>query len=409
MITTFDRPRFPKPKPVMLVNDIPVKAEIAAKETFSAISNMNLLSALQTGRCIRGVSAPAGHKGIFATKVYTTYLDYSYYTEGNYHFKEDFAKRKDLQSVEKEGKVFLIRKSDNPELNVNILEQLQFYLLPHQKDCYVKHRLWECLQGLLQEIREVKPNMIITTGRWVVFLLAGVSSVAENTPVSGDAKPLGCISKYRSSILELHPCWELPPIILVPIMHTINAIGMLDKIPIMDIDLQKIGWMFHVIEEHGVRYFLQPEKEYILGTSLEVIKDYLGKILSLLEVKPTKLTVDIETRFHSTIDCIGLTASVDSGICIPFMSIKEPNLWDIEEEVEILLALRQVLTHPNARFIFHNGSYDVSFIWEQWMIDLPIAEDTMVKHHCLWNYLPKNLGFVASIQSSSYRYWKDEA
>ena len=402
------RPEFPKQKPVMVINDIPVKKEAELGETFSAISNLNFLSSLRTGRVHRGVESPKSFVGIVSTKIYTTYLDTLPFTEGNFDFKTDFCKRKDLQVMVRDNEEYFVKKEVFPQTETHIIKEICFVQLPHQKDTWISVRLWGELCKLLQEIQTVKPKLIITTGKWTTFLLCGVSSVAENMPSGGKLKPLGCISKFRSSVMQLAECWGISDTIVVPVIHPVHAYSMPDKVPVMEADLQKVGWMYEVLQTQPVDYFSQPKKEFLIGTDVETIHNYLNILQEVLDKEPTKVTIDIETRFHSTIDCIGLTHATNTGLCIPFMCIEDPTPWSIEEEIDIMLHLFKLLKHPNARWVLQNGSYDISYIWELWKLDFPIAEDTMVKAHCLFNYLPKDLAFLASIYCDSYVFWKDE-
>ena len=95
--------------------------------------------------------------------------------------------------------------------------------------------------------------------------------------------------------MEVHPCWGEFDAILVPIYHTVNSSGMPDKIPIMEIDIQKLAYRHGKIKEFGTKYFLEPPKEYILGTEKDVVLSYLQKIKETLDEGPRHLLVDIVT------------------------------------------------------------------------------------------------------------------
>ena len=398
------RSKFPKQKEVIIINDVPVKSELKEGEKFSAVSNMGLLTALRKGT-IYPENVIEGHKGIISTKIYPTYLDYDCYGEGNDNFKRDLKKRKDLLRVKGTNSFYLKEEEDLPG------EKVLYTLIPHQKDSYISKRLYDSLLALIEEIKLVSPDYIIITGKWTLFLLCGVSSIAENMPKPGDTKPLGCILKYRNSIMQLHECWGVEKdIVVTPLIHPVNAWGMQDKIPIIEIDLQKAGWRYQVIKELGTDYFLKSEVETVLGTNLTTIKSYFNKLKEKLEKSDVYLVVDIETLAESSIiDCIGFAYEVNRGMCIPFYTLHTPTWFEnIKVEMEVLFLIKEILTHPRVKLIFHNGAYDLQVIYRLWGLHLDLADDTMVSAHMLNNTLPKSLVFQASLHCEKYAYWKDE-
>jgi hypothetical protein len=379
-----ERPRYPKQRNVMIVNDQPTKKELEEEEKFSAPSNINLLTSLRTGRVTNYTNEPSTHKGIILTDIFTTYLDYEGFVEGNFDYSKEVVKGKSRE----EGQVY--------------------HQLLSQKDTYVADRLWNQFQSLLEEIRTVQPKFIIVTGKWSLFFLTGVVTLAQTAGNAKDRKPFGGVVKYRSSILQPHEVFGLQQTIVMPIYHPVNAIGMPDKAPIMQLDMEKIGYMYHTMLEKGVEYYIKPEKKYILGTTKEIVFDYLNSLLHRLESSPRKVSIDIETVFHTAIDCIGITDSIDEGICIPFATKTNPNFFSIEDEIEVQLKIREVLTHPNCLHVGQNYQYDCQYFYKLQKLSVKAKEDTLVKHHILYNYLPKDLAFMASLYCEFYTYWKDQ-
>lgn len=95
------RPEFPRPKNVMVINDIPVQTEIKSGDKFTAISNMSLLTSLRTGK-INNYSkeiTDSSYKGIKSSDIFTTYLSYNYFEEGSFDFKNEIVKGKDRITV----------------------------------------------------------------------------------------------------------------------------------------------------------------------------------------------------------------------------------------------------------------------------------------------------------------------
>lgn len=390
------RAMFPKEKDILVINDVPVKSEIEKSLPYSATSNLNMFTAFRKGTVdIYGEDVPNPYP-LKQKDMWPTYLDYTYYGEGevenNWDFNKEFAKRKELEVI---GDRYFIGETE-------------YFHIPHQKDVYVAKRLWDCIQGVLAELRETKSKLIICTGKWSLFFLTGCSSLATNLSKAGKQILFGGLATFRSSILQVHECWGIAhECILVPIYHPVNAFTMPDKMIVMDLDIQKLCYMYEVIKTEGIGYYIKPEKEFIIGDSFAKIESYFNELKALLANGPTIISIDIETFFSSTIDCIGFTYETDRAICVPLATKSNPVLWPKEKEIEILCLIRGVLTHPNCRMLCQNGAYEQQFFYKLWCLQVPLTHDTMIKSHVLRNYMPKSLDFLASLYSSHYKYWKD--
>lgn len=385
-------------KPVLILSDVPIKSEIIGQtelvddqvvlyhSPWSASSNLNMLTSLRTGKVSPHSRDNPDFKGIVSTKIHKTYLDYSYYgeIEGNFDFNKEIVRGKDRIEGEK------------------------YVEVPVHKNLFVSERLYNEFQALLSEIKKVNPKLIIVTGKWSLFFLTLLPGFGETMSTVKAKKPLGSLVKFRASLMNIHEAWgDVGQRIVFPLWHTINAIAMPDKVPVMEADLYKVGYVYNTISEKGVEYFKQSEKNIILGLSLDIIKDYVSKVTFQLSQKKTLLSVDVETMQHTFIDCIGIAISKDEGICIPFATIDNPNFWTREEELEVLFLIKQVLEHPNARLLGQNFSYDCQYFLKNWGISVQASEDTMILAHILYNHLPKDLAFLASIYCEFYCYWKD--
>ena len=407
------RPKFPKNKDVLIINDVPIKSEIIEGEKFSSVSNLGLLTALRTGRVNAYNKIPVeGYEGITGVDVHTTYLDYTYYgeeeVEGNFDYKNEIRKRKELKEVKIDEIPYLIEK-DCENLVPTYVINHQFHRLELFKDVFISDRLYNCLVGVIDEIKTVQPKIIVITGKWSLLFLTGCTTVAQTMGNHKDRKPLGGLTTYRSSIMALHESWGIGfDCLAIPIYHPMHAMGMPDKIPIMELDIQKIGFMYKKVKQEGIEYYKRPDKTSYVGVDKKQILSGLSEILSTIEEKPSLVSIDIETMFSSIIDCIGLTTSINEGLCIPFASANNPNLWSLEDEVEIMVALKEVLEHKNCQHVGQNYSYEQSFYHKLWCIDVDATYDSMIIHHVLYNYLPKDLAFLASLYSEHYCYWKDE-
>jgi len=413
------RPKFLRQKDVFLINDVPVKKELLDGEKFSCASNLNLLTSIRTGRVntfnSTGIS---NHEGIIATKIFPTYVDYSYYGEpdvaANFDFKTEIKKKKELKELrlrteldDLSAPIYLVEK-DVDTLTTKSIPKHTYYKLEHQKDCYISYRLKEQLDSLLHELREVQPKLAIITGKWGLFFLTGKVSLTQTMGNYKDKKPLGGLTTYRSSIMSIHPCFNIPDVVVLPIYHTVHLMAMPDKIPIMELDLQKIGYMYHTILEKGIDYFKVSEKVFTAEPDKEKILAYLKSLFARVKEQPTLVSCDIETMFRSIIDCIGVTDSVEHGLCIPFAKVGNPNIFSLEDETEIMEQLFLLITHKNCLHVGQHYNYDTSFYNKLWCLDIHAKYDSMIMHHILYNYLPKDLAFLSSMYCDNYTYWKGE-
>lgn len=400
-------------KDVMIINDVPVKNEIVLGDKFSAISNMNMLKAFRKGCLdIYDTSISSNNPHITYKDIFTTYLDYSYYGEGevkdNFDFNKEFKKHRDLHELEFENSTYLVDRTCTEITTENQL-YVCFYKLSTQKDVYISGRLLVQLEALINEINIVQPKIIITTGKWGLFFLTGCSSLTSNLGKPTEPKPFGALNTYRSSIMQVHETLNISHShVLVPIFHTINTISMPDKALIMELDIQKICYMFENIKEVGIEYYIRPDKDYIVGDTKEKALSYLNELLEVLNTKPTLVSIDIETFFMSTIDCIGFAYEINRGCCIPLASKDKANIWTKEDEIELLCKVYEILLHKNCLHIGQNYSYDCQFFYKLLRLDVRPTHDTMVLHHVLHNKYPKDLAFLASLYCETYTYWKGE-
>ncbi len=410
------RPRFPKEKPVLIINDVPVKMEIEYEEPFSSASNLGLFTCLRTGRINYYNSVPfPGFEGINLLDLAYTYLDYTYFgqpsIEENTDFVLEIKKRKDLQVYENGEESFFVERDIDFD-NVEAARKNQFYLLTTHKDVYVSSRLYKNLQDLLMEIKKIKPKIIIITGKWCLFFLSGLPGFGETMGNLKDRKPLGALTKYRASILSFHPSlideYNLEDHILYPIWPLMVAQNAPEKAPIMEFDIRRVGDIYKNIKQFSLDYYKKPPKQVHIPYTFNTGVKYCHELLAKLEEGPKIMSVDIETMFRSVIDCIGIAVSKDEGYCFPFAAVGTASLWTEDEEFQLFQLIKQILEHKNAFHLGQNYSYDCQYMLKLWGINLTPKHDTMVLHHILYNFLPKDLAFLASVYCEFYTYWKDE-
>lgn len=414
-----ERPKFLPKKDIILINDVPVKKEIELEEKFCSASNLNMLTSLRTGRLNTFNQTPVkNHKGIISTKIFTTYFDYTYYgepdIEGNYDFKNEFRKKSELkeirtreQETDPTAPIYLVEK-DVEALTEKSICKHTFYKLAHQKDVYISFRLQENLEFTLKAIQEVGPDLLVITGKWSLFFLTGKIPLSKTLGNYKDKKPLGGLTTYRASIMEIHPCFGIKSPVVLPIYHPVTSMAIPDKVPMLELDIQKVSRVYNNIKEFGKEYYTLEERKLIAGEDKGAIVDFLQDLLARLEEKPTLVSIDVETMFSEIVDCIGFTDSVDKGLCVPFAKVGNPNIWSLKDEVDIMELVYKVMNHKNCLHVGQNYNYDTSFFNRLWCLDIHATYDSMILHHILYNFLPKDLAFLASIYCEKYTYWKGE-
>ena len=123
---------------------------------------------------------------------------------------------------------------------------------------------------------------------------------------------------------------------------------------------------------------------------------------------PLLLSVDLETR-AGHLACCGIAWSAQDAISIPFMCVENPEgYWDATQETELILLIRELLTHPNVSVVGQNFSYDAQYISRYWHFTPNVRHDTMLAQGCLWPGMPKGLDYIASLYCRHYVYWKDD-
>lgn len=259
------------------------------------------------------------------------------------------------------------------------------------------------LTRLQAQIAALKPQLVIGCGNlplWALTDKAGVSSVRGTKLPSG-------VSKWRGSQLRTRP--EMGSVPFLPIYHPAEILrSYADKFPTIH-DLSARAGRFLRGERSWERQ--RTTTSYWNPTYHEA-----ARILRvwLYEVKkaPLVLSVDIETWRRKEIVCIGF-ADDKLELCIPFFyfnsSLQSVDVFKAEEEIDLILAIRELLNHPNIRIVGQNYIYDYQYLSRKLKIFTPVSYDTMLMHHLLWPGTPKGLDYLASLYSDHYVYWKDES
>ena len=143
------------------------------------------------------------------------------------------------------------------------------------------------------------------------------------------------------------------------------------------------------------------EREFITNPDMPTIVDRL----SYLRDHAQFLTVDIETRMYSFIDCIGFTDADDWAICVPFHAGGVPR-WTQGEELYIRQLINEVMASRSLK-IMHNAMYELFWFYFYGIPCNNLWMDTMLAMHTIHPEFKKALWSAQSLYSNE-PYHKDE-
>ena len=229
-------------------------------------------------------------------------------------------------------------------------------------------------EEILGLIRKYRPKLVVPLGAIALWAITG---------------NIG-ITAWRGSILDFEG---------VKVIPTFNPAGVLKNWPWRWVSVQDFKRCVVEAKTTEINY---PKYNFIIRPSFEKVMDTLNS------VKGQLVSADIETR-ASQISCVGIAWSNLDAICIPFMSWDNPaGYWQPEEELAIILKLKEFLLDSNTPSIFHNGGYDLQYFARQWGYVPNMTQDTMIMQHLVYPGMQKSLDFVSSMYCEFYRYWKED-
>jgi DNA polymerase I-like protein with 3'-5' exonuclease and polymerase domains len=195
----------------------------------------------------------------------------------------------------------------------------------------------------------------------------------------------------------------LPEIKVIPTIHPAAILRTWDWRFLAVHDLRRVAYW------RNKPGFPEIEENFIVEPSYQTTIDTLNSLLLRVQSGATKLAVDIETKARH-LACLGIAWSRTHAICIPLLRISSQDraYFSPEQELEVVLLLRELLTHPNSKCVGQNWQYDYQYIAKYWGFEVNLHEDIMSEHHVQFTGLPKGLDFQSSLYSNIHIYWKDE-
>ena len=269
------------------------------------------------------------------------------------------------------------------------------------RDRWVAPTVLAGFHRLLQEIHNVKPNIILALGSTALWALNGAWG----------------ITKWRGSQLacaiprELYAPGTLGPLDepwrgkLIPTLHPALVLRDFSQRQIVVNDLKR-----GLRERDTAEYSNIPKWRFEVAPSRDECVGRLSRLIALAdESSELWLDFDIETA-AGHIECVGISWSREEALIIPLMCREDKaGYWPTAEaEAEIVFLLYRLLTHRNVRVRWQNGLYDAQYTYRHWHFVPRGAQDTMIAHHSVFCGLPKSLAFQASMYCDHYVYWKDD-
>lgn len=241
-------------------------------------------------------------------------------------------------------------------------------------------QLLEGISALRREIIETSPDIVIGFGNTALWACTGEWGV----------------TKWRGS--QMVGNIDDTNFNFIPTFHPAGV-------------MRRWDWRWQVLEDlkRAQRSWEEPDYDFLIRPSYGDVIAFFDKLLSRLGRGIVRLAVDIETR-QRQIACFGLADTDRRAICVPILCMENPaGYWSVEEELNIVLKIREILTHPNAHIVGQNYIYDMQYFARQYGIRSRLDDDTMLKHHCAMPGTPKGLDFLSSIYCRYHRYWKGES
>lgn len=265
----------------------------------------------------------------------------------------------------------------------------------------------EGIRELADEIRTVKPNVIVAFGNTALWALAPEFREGQFQPRASAAAGIADWRGSELPILDRLPTMEEPlghRCVVVPTYHPAAVLRQWSIRPLVVHDLRA-----RVRKYCATPTLEVPDYRFIVRPTYAEVQGFLGALLRMLEAGlVSRVAVDIETRMGHTA-CIGIAVSRREAICIPLMCVEHTEgYWPFDEELAITDLLRQVLTHPRIKVVGQNFLYDAQYFAFHNGYVPRVSDDTMFQQHVAFAGMSKGLDFLSSMYCSFHQFWKSE-
>jgi uracil-DNA glycosylase/DNA polymerase I-like protein with 3'-5' exonuclease and polymerase domains len=245
---------------------------------------------------------------------------------------------------------------------------------------YFNELVQEGLDELHDEIARVQPRVIIGLGNAALWALAGEWG----------------ITNWRGSELT----YESRDGRHIPFVPTIHPAAILRQ------------WPLRVQVAHDLKTRVQ--RRLRAGFVGEPAFDFnwrptFDEAYDFIMALEGDVAVDVETS-RGQIVCVGLATSATRAMCIPFISDNYGAYWPANQVGFIKAALRTKLRDdPNVNVIGQNFIYDTGYFDACFGFVPRLGFDTLIAQTVLFPGTPRDLGYLASMYCSWYKFWKEDA
>lgn len=257
-------------------------------------------------------------------------------------------------------------------------------LFEHDRKSIPTNELSQAREALREEVRLIRPNVILVCGELPFWALCGLRSAA----------------KWRGSVME-----------------ATADFGGCKVIPTWGLDDVNRMWSSHLpflfdlkraIKE-SVEAGVRPRSRNIrIKPSFTDVCEYLDACEGDIR-QGIPIANDIETR-GGNIACIGFGRSATDSLTIPFIDSRKPGAcyWPLEQELAIRRRMKRLLKNPRCEVIGQLFEYDAQYYIVRLGYCPNLRWDTGLMHWVMYPGVEKSLDFMSSIHADFYRYWKDD-
>lgn len=247
--------------------------------------------------------------------------------------------------------------------------------LPSFGGKYLRDAFRDMVSATRNELLSVEPTLCIALGRTALWFLLGQS-------------------KIGSFVGTLHPPADWRTFHTIPTYHPAGVLRQWSWRPIVLANLAKAKDFLDTAGRVRSTNGGGSGPRFRLKTNLTLAE---VRRLTKIALQAPELAVDIETA-RGQIRTIAFAWSALDSFCISFWEPPAEQYWpDLKSELAAWDCVKLLLGNPDSVKIFHNGAYDIQYLWRGYGI--PVAgpvEDTMLLHHALEPELPKGLGPLAA-------------
>jgi DNA polymerase-1 len=222
-----------------------------------------------------------------------------------------------------------------------------------------------CLPYLEEEIKEIKPNVIVLLGNLVSKTIIGKTNITQihGNPFWSEQYQKTCIPLYHPSFL----------------VRRKDAEGLKNR---QDF-IEDLKFVKQSAETSEFQEKTKKKTQYIICDTLPKVVKAIKRLSSLQEfafdIETTGLVVD-----DDRVLCLSFSWAEATAIVIPIWDWQRKELWSQEDLAYIKNQLKPIMENPNIKKIGHNISFDIFFLNKAWNWDIQGAWfDTMFAYYLL--------------------------